>query len=348
MTGAAALAPHVTRRGLTYAASGPDHRPISAPLTVHDVEQERRAVGDWFVAGLGRARAHDLLALLRSWRPDAVVRDEVDFGAAVAAEAAGVPHAAVIVIGAGGFIRPEIVREPLDRLAAEVGLEVEDSVALLHRHLTLTAFPSRFRDPSDPHVGPVTAYRLPAASPSSRTGRGRTAYVTLGTIFNTESGDLLRTAAIGAAACADVDRVLVATGEHVEPATLHPLPDAVVAEQFVHQDAVLADCDVVVSHAGSGTVLGALRHGLPTVSLPMGADQHLNAQRLHRLGLGLSLAADRVGAPEVQAAVDEVLHSASVGSAAREVRDEIRSLPPLAHAVADVLRLADRAGGPAA
>jgi len=116
----------------------------------------------------------------------------------------------------------------------------------------------------------------------------------------------------------------------------------------VHQDAVLADCDVVVSHAGSGTVLGALRHGLPTVSLPMGADQHLNAQRLHRLGLGLSLAADRVGAPEVQAAVDEVLHSASVGSAAREVRDEIRSLPPLAHAVADVLRLADRAGGPAA
>jgi UDP:flavonoid glycosyltransferase YjiC (YdhE family) len=89
LTGAAALAPHVTRRGLAYAASGPDLHPISAPLAVHDVEQERRAIGDYFVAVLGRARAADLLGLCRSWRPDVVVRDEVDFGAVIAAESSG-------------------------------------------------------------------------------------------------------------------------------------------------------------------------------------------------------------------------------------------------------------------
>lgn len=70
------------------------------------------------------------------------------------------------------------------------------------------------------------------------------------------------------------------------------MPDNVTVQQFVQQDEALAFCAAVVSHAGSGTVLGALKHTLPMVSLPMGGDQHLNARRIQALGLGLSLRAD--------------------------------------------------------
>jgi hypothetical protein len=89
VTGAAALAaardPPRARR---TPPPDPDLHPISAPLAVRDVEEERRAMGRYFVAVLGRARAYDVLGLCRSWRPDVVVRDEVDFGAAIAAKPA--------------------------------------------------------------------------------------------------------------------------------------------------------------------------------------------------------------------------------------------------------------------
>lgn len=180
MTGAASLGAHVTSRGLNYTATGTDLVPINAPLVVHDLDQERRAVGNYFVAKLGRARAADVLALCRSWQPDVVVRDEVDFGSAVAAQAAAVPHVPVVVIGAGGFVLPEVVREPLDALAASFGLPRQDNVAMLHRHLTLTPFPASFRDPADPLPGKVVGYRQLTPSEGASSARPLRVYVTWG------------------------------------------------------------------------------------------------------------------------------------------------------------------------
>ena len=37
---------------------------------------------------------------------------------------------------------------------------------------------------------------------------------------------------------------------------------------------------LVVHHGGSGTMLGALAHGLPQLRRPQGADQFLNAEAL--------------------------------------------------------------------
>lgn len=222
VSGAASLAGHVAARGLEYVPTGPDLRAIQAPLVVHDVDQERAAVGAHFVSRLGRARAGSLVDLFRSWRPDVVIRDEVDFGSVVAAEAVGLPHAAVNVIGAGGFILPTVVNEPLVTLCAEFDVETQaDATAMLHRYLTLTPFPARFRDPLDPLPGRVVPYRAKLAEPTVPRS-GTTVFVTLGTIFNTESGDLLGTAARGAAASSLVDRVIVATGEHLDHESLRP------------------------------------------------------------------------------------------------------------------------------
>ena len=42
-------------------------------------------------------------------------------------------------------------------------------------------------------------------------------------------------------------------------------------ERFVAQDEVLSEVDLVVSHGGSGSLMAALAHGLPSVLLPLGA-----------------------------------------------------------------------------
>lgn len=340
VSGAASLAGHVAARGLQYVATGPDLRPIQAPLVVHDVDQERAAVGAYFVSRLGRARAAALVDLFRSWEPDVVIYDEVDFGSVVAAEALNLPHAAVNVIGAGGFILPSVVREPLVSLCAEFGVDTQaDATAMLHRYLTLTPFPARFRDPLDPLPGRVATYGAALAEPTPPRSV-TTVFVTLGTIFNTESGDLLGTAARGAAASPLVDRVIVATGDHVDHESLRPLPETVTVERFVQQDLVLAECAAVISHAGSGTVLGAMRNGLPHVCLPMGADQHLNAQRLQVLGLGVSLRADTVNGDDVQSAVEDVLTTPSYRRNAEAMHDELHALPGVPEAVQAIAGLA--------
>ena len=61
---------------------------------------------------------------------------------------------------------------------------------------------------------------------------------------------------------------------------------SVTFAQAVPHAAVLPSVDVVVSHAGLGTVTAALAHGVPLVCHPFGRDQHLNAQRVEAVGRG--------------------------------------------------------------
>ena len=89
-------------------------------------------------------------------------------------------------------------------------------------------------------------------------------YLTLGTVQN--RAPILP---IVAAALATLPvRLLVAVGPDGDPGALAGLPDNVHVETWVDQAAVLERCAVVVSHAGSGTFLGALAAGRPQLSCP--------------------------------------------------------------------------------
>lgn len=128
----------------------------------------------------------------------------------------------------------------------------------------------------------------------------------------------------------------MATGHHLQPASLDRLPQNVAVHQFVQQDFVLAQCAGVVSHAGSGTVLGALQQALPMVSLPMGADQQLNAARLDDLGLGVSLRADAADVDRIRDAISQVLASPDMHRKLHAVAMELSMSPGPAAAITAV------------
>ena len=132
--------------------------------------------------------------------------------------------------------------------------------------------------------------------------------------------------------------MIVATGEHLDPAELGPQPEEVTAYQFVAQQEVLSTCSAVVCHGGSGTVLDAISHGLPLVVLPLGADQPLNAQRCSALGCGLVLQADEVGMEQITRAVDEVLTDPSYRASSARLQTGLAQLP----APEDVIRALGR------
>jgi MGT family glycosyltransferase len=150
------------------------------------------------------------------------------------------------------------------------------------------------------------------------------AYFTLGTVKNTETADF----AAGLAALAQYDGVVVATtGRPVDPDELGPVPANVIVAEFVPQDAVLGRADLLVSHSGSGTMLGGLVHGVPQVALPRGTDQPQNAALLERAGAGVVVQPEDYAVETIQAAVQEVTGDPSYRVAAERVRDEIAAMP---------------------
>jgi UDP:flavonoid glycosyltransferase YjiC (YdhE family) len=96
---------------------------------------------------------------------------------------------------------------------------------------------------------------------------------------------------------------------------------------------VLPTVDLVVSHGGSGSLMAALAHGLPSVLLPLGADQPHNARRAEELGLARTLDAATATPEQVHAAVGTALADGAAAGRARRVAEELAGLPDVEEAV---------------
>jgi MGT family glycosyltransferase len=146
--------------------------------------------------------------------------------------------------------------------------------------------------------------------------------VTLGTIV---SGVPIFQLLLDAFADLDVD-VLVTTGRQNDPAELDVPPNATV-ERYIPQAELLPRVSLVVTHGGSGSMLGALAHGLPLVVVPRGADQFDNAIASSDAGAARVLLPDDLTETKAREALIAVLGDASYRTAARGIADEIAAMP---------------------
>ena len=111
-------------------------------------------------------------------------------------------------------------------------------------------------------------------------------------------------------------------------------------ERYLPQSLLFSHCDLVVAHAGFGTVIGALIHGLPLVVLDVGADHPMHAARCAALGIGRVLDRDGITPETLREAVRTVLADPMYRRNAEQLRDEIATLPGLDYAIKLVERLA--------
>ena len=332
------MLPVVEAFGFRGFAAGSDVglTPRRVPLAAIDVQQDMGAVGPGFGLRIARERAADLLPLCHDWRPDLLVCEELDFGAMIVAERLELPFATVLVIAAGSFVRAEFVAGPLNEVRAEHGLPPDPALAMPSRHLVLSPFAPSYRDPRFPL--PASARSLRSLTPRSVRKRDTlTIYFTLGTVYNVECGDLFQRVLAG---LRDLPIELIVTvGRDIDPIELGPQPGNVRVERYVPQGEVLPHCDLVVSHAGSGSVTNALAHGLPMVLLPLGADQPLNAARCETLGVARVLDAVSATPEMVRAAASVVLKDRSFRRNAERIRDEMAALSGPDHAIGLLERL---------
>jgi UDP:flavonoid glycosyltransferase YjiC (YdhE family) len=174
-------------------------------------------------------------------------------------------------------------------------------------------------------------------------GRDRPAvYATFGTEFGPMAPWSALLEALGGL---DVD-ALVTTGASGLPADLVAPANVTVAE-YVDQHVVFERAAVVVSHGGSGTLLGAAAAGRAQVCIPLGADQFENAVAAAARGIGVLVEPTRRDAATIAESVQRALTDPTIAHAALEVAAELAEGADLEQAADWIERLGEVAGSPA-
>lgn len=350
IAGSGGLVPRIEEAGFrAYATSPVAHhggapQPRAAePLEVMDARASEVEFAANFASRGARRMAAAMPDVVADFRPDVVVRDETDLGTTIAAELLDVPVVTHLVLASGLLVRPELVAPELDAVRAEHGLAPDPDLTRLTSGPVLSDAAPCFRSPESPvQVHPVH-YRPAALAPprpttkrtTGRTTGRRRVYVTLGTIFNKGSGDLFERLLAGLGEL-DVD-VVATVGRDLDPDDLGPQPAHVRVERFVPQAEVLPGVDLVVSHGGSGSLMAALAHGLPSLLLPLGADQPHNASRAGQLGVAATLDAATATPTEVARQARAALADDAMLRRCRAVAAEMHALPDVDAAVAVVV-----------
>ena len=106
-------------------------------------------------------------------------------------------------------------------------------------------------------------------------------------------------------------------------------------------------CDVVVCHAGHGTLARALASGCAVVASPAAGDMNENAARLDWSGAGVRVPRRFVNPRVLRLAVERALGEPSIGARARELAAWAASHDAGTQAAELVEQLAERSAGAA-
>lgn len=284
-------------------------------------------------------RAVDLESIMSAWQPDLVVHEMAELAAPLVSTSLGIPY---VDVGYGSLI-PRTLLEEAGAAAAvhwrARGLE-PDPLAGVFRYLYVDPCPPVLQNPEIADLVAVQRMR-PAAGEVQVTKRSAwlddlahvphrpTVYVTLGTIWNTDL-DVFR---LVIEALCDRVNLIVTVGQQNDPALLGPQPAGVIIRSYIPQHELLPWCDAVVAHGGSGTVLGALAHGVPLLMVPQGADQWSNAEKVVTAGAGQRLLRDELSVVAVRDCVMALLTEPSYRHAASAIQEEIRAMPSATDAI---------------
>jgi MGT family glycosyltransferase len=325
-----------------------------APAPEYEVFPSGPEPLDFYEAVVHAAR--DTLPLVRELRPDVVVADILTLAPALAAELERVPVATLIphvyphgerhfpIYSLGARMprsalgrelwrraqRPvdaglELGRTELNATRERLGLSPLDHVhGGISRELALVAtfpqleYPRSW--PANVHVVGPLMWEPPSADVELPPGDAPLVLVAPSTAQDAEHR-LLRAALRGLAG-APV-RVLATWNRRLPPRPL-PVPENTRLVDWVSYSRTMAHADVVVCHAGHGTLVRALASGCAVVACPAIGDMNENAARLDWAGAGVRVPR-RFASPRVlRLAVERALGDSSIRARDAELADWAR------------------------
>jgi MGT family glycosyltransferase len=308
-----------------------------------------REARDWIVGSIP-AQVADLQDAVARWRPDVIGAEASMWGPLLVLSELGPVPVALVSPLIGAQVprrgRPRVrqlaavrVRRQIDAMRAAHGLgpmgcSVNAYFGRLPLYLVLSVPEldgNRDDLPASVHYVGVCQWHPPEppgtvewldAIPNERPW----VHITEGT-SRFQDHFLLRAAAEGLAG-ARLEAILV-TGrglDATEAGIAAPAPNVHVADWLSH-DVLLERCQAIVTTGGMGSVMAALRAGVPLVVVPTGWDKPANAQRVVNAGVGVRLSPRRCTPERLSAAVERVLGDPRYRHRARRAAERLSAAP---------------------
>ena len=300
--------------------------PVQAARASSGRDRGTRFVGMLF-AGVAAGMLPGLTRLADDWAPDLVVQEPLAGAGGVVAASRGVP---VVVVNQTLFDGAELFTSATGTLARRRGSPAPpppvEVLNLAPRSLVdlPSGRPMRFVA--------VAGRDTPAPEELLRRGERPRVVVSRSTVAD-PLPDRLMSAAVAAAAGADVDVVLIRPDDRV---AARSLPPNVTTTGWVPHEPVFRAAAGVIHHGGAGTLLTALATGIPQLVVPGTGDRTVNAELVADRGVGLAVPARQITARSLE----RLATDPALAAAAREVADEIAALPAPAELVGEITALA--------
>jgi UDP:flavonoid glycosyltransferase YjiC (YdhE family) len=291
-----------------------------------------------FIQALGPHMADDVIELMKTWRPDVIIRDPLEFGGYIAAEHYGLPHATITW---AVYINPQpLCPEALIELRRRYALPDDPELDTLDRYLVFNFLPPAWQFPIAPF--PPVTHRF-CAPPFDASGDDRlpdwitalrdrpTIYTTLGTTFNQSPATFQ--SILAALSAADVNAIIT-VGRSMDPAQFQPLPAHIHIERYIPQTLILPHCQAILFHGGYNSLHSALWHGLPMVITPLGAgDQYPTGLLCEKLGVGIMVRKQPPEPDAIRMAMNAVIEQPHYRAQAQQLQHDLKGLPDLGVAV---------------
>lgn len=182
----------------------------------------------------------------------------------------------------------------------------------------------------------------PTPAPSGRGGiSGEDPVVLVAPSTSQDPEHRLLMAALKGLADAPV-RVIATWNRRLPPRSL-PVPDNATVVDWVSYSKTMPLCDLVVCHAGHGTLARALASGCPVVACPVAGDMNENAARVAWSGAGLRLPRRFIAPRPLRLAVERAIGDPAICARAKQIAAWAADHDPAVQAAALVERLAQNA-----
>jgi UDP:flavonoid glycosyltransferase YjiC (YdhE family) len=297
----------------------------------------------------------DTLPMVAALAPDVVVADILTLAPALAAEIEGVPCATLIphvfpqgepglpIYSLGARLprtaagrafwrragRPlehglQLGRAQLNDVRARLGLPALDYThGGTSRELALVAtypqleYPRAWPGGWDPHVHVVGPLMWEPSAADVELPPGDAPLVLVAPSTAQDPSHRMLAAALRGLADAPV-RVLATWNRRLPPRSLPVAPNTRVVD-WVSYSRTMPLCDVVVCHAGHGTLVRALSSGCAVVACPVVGDMNENAARVSWAGAGVRVPQRFISPRPLRLAVERALEEPSIRARAREL-----------------------------
>jgi UDP:flavonoid glycosyltransferase YjiC (YdhE family) len=310
----------------------------------------RQTAAHAFPRLFGNVIANDMLPGLErtivEWKPNLVVNETGAVATPLAARKFGIPH---LTHAFGLPIPASVMHEVGNEFAAAwriKGYDTPEFAGLYDFGAVEISAPSLLAACPNPVLAKKVFTQRPSSvtsAPSDRLSESLSeflnsrasiraqrpiVYVTFGTLYNNNNASF--TSVLNVAPKINATFV-VTTGyggsAHCDAYRKNATSGNLWIGEYVPQDLLLPLCDIVVSHAGSGTLTGAMSHGLPQLCLPQGADQFRNADALAACAAGLTLEPEDQSELTIANSIERLIRDPLFRKNAHRLRKEIDAMP---------------------